>query len=263
MPEGGPPRPAGSSIGHVLAEARTARGLDVEAVSRTTRVRAGLISDIEQDDFTRCGGAFYARGHIRSIARAVGVDPEPLVAEFDRRYGSPVELPSAVAETLEPSAVGWRALRPPRGPNWPAAMALALVVVIILAGVALLAPGGGSRHHTAAVLAAPTRSVHPEPTLTATAPPQGSVAFAGVSVQVRLLQAASWFHVVDGAGTLLFQGVLGPGTVRDFHAVHSLSFVIGNAGAVDLVVNGHDLGLAGSPGEVVHPSFTPTSSSLS
>ena len=39
--------------------------------------------DIERDDFASSGGDFYARGHVRTIAQKVGVDPAPLLAEFD------------------------------------------------------------------------------------------------------------------------------------------------------------------------------------
>jgi hypothetical protein len=35
---------------------------------------------------------------------------------------------------------------------------------------------------------------------------------------------------------------------------------IGNAGAVELIVNGHDLGVAGKNGEVVPKDFGPASS---
>lgn len=71
------------SIGGILAEARQAAGLSVSDVSARTRIRAALIRAIEADDFAPCGGDFYARGHIRAIARAVGTDSRPLIADYD------------------------------------------------------------------------------------------------------------------------------------------------------------------------------------
>lgn len=251
------------SIGAVLAAARAAAGRSVEDVSALTRVRAGLVRAIEADDFAGCGGAVYARGHIKSIARAVGVDPEPLVAAFDQRHGVPAVSPTAVVETLEPDSFALRDLRKRRGPNWPAAMGVALVVVIILAAVGLVGQGGGGggpSGNSANAAAPPSPS--PVSTITAAAAPKGAVAFAGVSVDVRVIGQPSWFHVVDETGNVLFVGVLPPGSVRDFRAGRLLAFIIGNAGAVDLVVNGHDLGFAGGPGQVVRPVFTPTSSAL-
>ena len=69
------------SIGESLAEARRRAGLTVAQVSQETRIREAIIRGIEQDDFSQCGGDFYTRGHIRSIAGVVGTDPVPLISE--------------------------------------------------------------------------------------------------------------------------------------------------------------------------------------
>ncbi len=71
------------SIGGALAEARSEAGLSVTEVSERTRIRAAIIRDIERDDYAACGGDFYARGHIRAIAKVIGTDPVPLIAEYD------------------------------------------------------------------------------------------------------------------------------------------------------------------------------------
>src|SRR5258707_3739116 len=77
------------SIGDTLAEARRQAGLTVTQVSQRTRIRETIIRGIEQGDFSACGGDFYARGHIRSIAAVVGIDPEPLIREYDEAHGAP------------------------------------------------------------------------------------------------------------------------------------------------------------------------------
>jgi hypothetical protein len=71
------------SIGGALAEARSEAGLSITDVSERTRIRAAIIQGIERDDYAACGGDFYARGHIRAIAKVVGTDPVPLIAEYD------------------------------------------------------------------------------------------------------------------------------------------------------------------------------------
>jgi len=47
-----------------------------------TRIRETIIRGIE-------GGDFYARGHIRAIAKAVGTDAEPLIGEYDTLHRAP------------------------------------------------------------------------------------------------------------------------------------------------------------------------------
>lgn len=77
------------SIGRALAEARHRAGLTVTEVSQQTRIRETIIRGIESDDYSACGGDFYARGHIRSIARVVGADPAPLIREYDSTWRAP------------------------------------------------------------------------------------------------------------------------------------------------------------------------------
>ena len=78
-------------IGGALAEARTTAGLTIAQVSERTRIRETIIRSIELDDYSACGGDYYARGHIRAIARVVGTDPVPLIEEYDAAHMPPPE----------------------------------------------------------------------------------------------------------------------------------------------------------------------------
>lgn len=118
---------ASVSIGQTLAEARLAAGLTITEVSAQTRIRGALIRSIEADDFGPCGGDFYARGHIRAIARVVGADSRPLIAQYDaaRQEEQAEEDPLSPLEDLfEPppardEPVGHEPPRPE--PAWPPA----------------------------------------------------------------------------------------------------------------------------------------------
>ena len=61
-------------IGPELAAARTRLGLSVDQLAERTRIRPHVIESIEVDDFAPCGGDFYARGHLRTLARVLGID---------------------------------------------------------------------------------------------------------------------------------------------------------------------------------------------
>ncbi len=117
------------SIGRALQQARIAAGLTVDDVSSATRVRMNIVHAIEADDFSACGGDVYARGHIRTLAKAVHLDPEPLIAQYgDEHGGRPAPTPAAPlfeAERIRPER---------RGPNWTAAMVAAIVAVIGFVG---------------------------------------------------------------------------------------------------------------------------------
>jgi hypothetical protein len=133
------------SIGATLAAARRHAGLTVGEVSNRTRVRDFIIEAIEQDDYAPCGGDFYARGHIRAIAGAVGTDPEPLIEEFDERWRTAQEL--TAAEAFEP--VMPIRTRERRRVRWTAALAVVVLAVIGFAAYKF-ASGVGHTHHAAA-----------------------------------------------------------------------------------------------------------------
>ena len=114
------------SIGDTLAEARRQAGLTVTQVSQQTRIRESIIRAIEQGDFSSCGGDFYARGHIRSIASVVGTDPAPLIREYDEEHGPPGAI--SAADVFEPSTP--IKIREPRPFPLGKVLIVALVAVI-------------------------------------------------------------------------------------------------------------------------------------
>jgi cytoskeletal protein RodZ len=140
------------TIGETLAKARRSAGLTITQVSERTRVRETIIRGIEQDDYAACGGDFYARGHIRSIARVVGADPIPLIAEYDATLRAPEEI--TAAEALEPTM----AIRPVerRPTNWTAILAVAALAAFGFLGYHLASSGG----HATASPAAVTQPAH-------------------------------------------------------------------------------------------------------
>ena len=75
------------SIGQALPDSGTAPGGSHHHAGQPADPHQGDDRQgIERDDFSACGGDFYARGHIRAIARAAGADPEPLVQEYDSSH---------------------------------------------------------------------------------------------------------------------------------------------------------------------------------
>jgi len=120
-------------IGEALAEARGRAGLTLAEVSQRTRIRETIIRGIEGEDYSACGGDFYARGNIRSIAKAVGADPEPLIAEYDAVHrGRGVLSAVSLEELLTPAPRGRR----PR--SWAVVLGLTLVATAASLGYTLL-----------------------------------------------------------------------------------------------------------------------------
>ena len=136
-----------------LADARWRAHLTVDEVSHRTRIREAIIWGIERDDFSACGGDAYARGHIRAIAQAVDTDPDPLIAQYDRKYRTAEDIDDVVALKSPPPA--GRPPRPHRRGVLAGSAALGVVVLALVAwAVYHVASGVGHPKHGQAVAGA-------------------------------------------------------------------------------------------------------------
>jgi cytoskeleton protein RodZ len=77
-------------VGARLRAARIAAGLDLSDIAADLRLRETQVQAIEDEYFTLCGGQVYARGHVRSIARLLDLDPEELVEQLDQSFAEDV-----------------------------------------------------------------------------------------------------------------------------------------------------------------------------
>ncbi|MFC4608248.1 helix-turn-helix domain-containing protein [Streptomyces maoxianensis] len=247
------------SIGHALQQARIAAGLTVDEVSSSTRVRIPIVQAIEQDDFSRCGGDVYARGHIRTVARAVGLDPDPLVAQYDAGHGGrPSPTPAAPlfeAERIRPE---------PRRPNWTAAMVAAIVAVIGFVGFTLFSGGDGKSGQVAEGPAPEQKPGTAAPSTTKPAPPKpdpsdsaiAAVPKDKVTVKLSALDDKSWISAKSHNGKLLFDGLLLKGESKTFQDDERVDLILGNAGAIELFVNGKRVEDEFQTGQVERLSYT-------
>lgn len=247
------------SVGRALSQARLAAKLTLDQVSDVTRVRVPIVRAIEQDDFSLCGGDVYARGHIRSLARAVGLDPEPLLERYTAEHGAP-------EQTIVPTVYRSERIRPePRRPNWTAAMVVAIVAVIGFAGFTLVS--GGNEGDTQPVAGkpsalSPNSGSSPGHATASPTPVESDSAIAAApadKVTVKLIadRGKSWIQVNDSNGRSLYSGILPQGGSMTFTDEKKITLIVGNASAVSLFVNGRDMGPAGQTGEVAHLTYTP------
>jgi cytoskeleton protein RodZ len=248
------------SIGRALRQARITAGLTVDDVSNATRVRIAIVHSIEQDDFAPCGGDVYARGHIRTLARAVHIDPAPLLARYDADHGGrPAPTPAAPlfeAERIRPER---------RGPNWTAAMVAAIVAVIGFVGFTMVKGDGDDSKTQVAEGSTPTTSKPvTKPTVTKPADPKpepsdSAIAAAPqdkVTVQVSAPDGRSWISAKDHNGRLLFDGLLERGQSKTFQDQEKIDLVLGDAGAIQLHVNGKEIADEFQPGQVERLTYT-------
>jgi transcriptional regulator with XRE-family HTH domain len=217
------------SIGETLADARRQAGLTVTQVSRETRIRESIIRDIEQGDFSACGGDFYARGHIRSIAAVVGTDPVPLISEYDREHGPPGAI--RAADIFEPSTP--IKIRERRSPSLSLIVAVVLLAIIGFGAYRLVSHHGGTGTAAGPTLRPTTRAkptAHPSPSPTPTS--------SDVVIQLTATEDC-WVLLTRGSsGSQIYMGVIPAGSSMTWTEKQAVNVRLGNPGGVVLTVNG-------------------------
>ena len=221
------------SIGESLAEARRQAGLTIGQVSHQTRIRESIIRDIEQDDFSACGGDFYARGHIRSIAAVVGTDPVPLISAYDAEHGPLGTL--RAAEVFEPARPV--KIREPHSPSLSMIVVVVLLAIIGFGAYRLVSHNSDKSHppnaaaaasHRAATGATPT--AHPSPSPTPTR--------SDVVIQLTANEDCWVLLTRRSDGSQIFMGVVPAGSSRTWTVKKAVKMRLGNPPGVVLTVDG-------------------------
>ena len=88
-----------SSLGARLRQQRERQQVDLTAIAAQTKIKLGLLEALESDNVTTWPKGIFGRAYLRDYARAIGLDPEPLVREFYERYPDSVTpVPAHPAE---------------------------------------------------------------------------------------------------------------------------------------------------------------------
>jgi cytoskeletal protein RodZ len=217
------------NIGDSLTDARQQAGLTVSQVSQQTRIRESIIRSIEQGDFSASGGDFYARGHIRSIARAIGLDPEPLIVEYDIEHGPLGTL--RAADVFEPSTP--IKIRERRSPSLSMIVAVVLLAIIGFGAYRLVSHHGGGKP-----AAAPTRrsTASAEPSAHRSARP--SPVSGGLVIHLTAVEAC-WVQLTDSTtGAQIYMGTIPAGSSMTWTEKEAVKLALGNPPGVVLTVDG-------------------------
>ena len=197
--------------------------------------------------FDSAGGNTYARGHIRTLAKFLKIDSEKWLSRFEEQNS---EIDRSMSDLLiennvtpaqpEKRNISYKTL----------GIAAGIVVVLTIAVPALMSFTNSSDSSSS------TNSNQ-------SGAPSSAVATktSGVVVTISGVSDKSWVGIQDVAGVQVFSGRIAIGQSQTFSNPQQLNVIIGNAGAVNLKVNGKDLGTPGAIGEVVRLSFSPNQSS--
>jgi len=227
------------SIGSDLTAARERADMTIEQLSAATRIRPGLLVAMEADDFTRCGGNFYARGHLRAIARVVKADPEVLLAKFDEAHPEP----DADRVRREERAKDRRPILHPARPRWAVVLGAILVGLMGWGMVRLFTvpsdvEANASKTTPTPVVTTPSKAA-PTPTAKPTTVPTKPPVVKPSAVKLTLIARGegSYVTVRNFNGERLFQGRLGSGSTQTIVYKGLLRVSLVSGGNITVLVN--------------------------
>lgn len=250
------------SLGSMITKARKDAGLSIDDLSAATNIRVPLLRQMESDNFSQCGGETYARGHLRNLATKLNIDPQIFLTAFEDEQ---LQIDRSMQDLLVENNV-MREPRESRKVSWKVLVVISISTLFI-AGFAQFFISNDSTTDIPVALEETTEpSASAEPTADPTVEPSAEATSEsteeqvvstgeGVEVIFTATRARSWLFVSDSSGRTLFSGQISQGASKTFSASEQLNLKVGNAGGVDLLVNGKKVDPLGSDGEVVSVSY--------
>jgi cytoskeletal protein RodZ len=244
------------SLGEFLQGARESAGLSIDELSESTSLRAGLLREIENNNFIHCGGDTYARGHLRNIAAVISVDAQTLIDLYNNEHSTEVRkihdmlVENNVAKIpTERKTISWKSL----------AIASIVVLAAIAGGQIIISNSETTVSPTPTAIASSTPTAAPsaEPSPTASKTQSAEVvpsATGEISLTISAARGNSNIDVVVD-GKSLYKGPLFQGETKSFNAPTSISIYLSNAGDLDLTLNGEKIAPLGARNQEIRKTF--------
>ena len=270
-----------NGLGDKLRRQRLARGIELSEIVSETRISSRYLKALETGDSKVLPGSLFAKNFARQYARFVGLDEREIEEDLQQAFPQEDVLP-------DPSAVGKIIVDPlPEAvgaiPIGPQVYRPALLLVLVLAGCSAMYMGFQKWQAQVAERAytpAPTVRV-PEPAAPAvppavtasmgeiepSTPPSGSSSTIELAVPpgregggmaVRIVAFKETWLSITVNGRKVFSGTLQPNEARAMSGVEAAKMVIGDAGGIDVNIDGKSLGPIGPAGQVAELMLSKT-----
>jgi cytoskeleton protein RodZ len=247
------------TLGSTIRDAREAARISLESLSDSTSIRMGLLTEMENNNFAHCGGDTYARGHLRTISKRIGLNPQILLDLFDEEH-------STEKRAMQDLLVENNIMQVPREKktiSWKVPALVSVTILFVIASVQIVTSNQDSSPTPAPSVSA-SKSAEPTPapteSSTPTPPPTQSPAPAVISksgpVELTLVASRgnSYIHIVVD-GSQAEKGSMFQGESKTFKGKKVISIYLSNPAGLDLTLNGKQLAPLGGQNEEVRRTF--------
>ena len=259
-----------TSIGERLRRQRLQNRISLETVSLETKIGVRLLEAIEAEQFEKLPGGVFRRSFVLQYAHALGIDPEEIAAELKQlnQFDEPPPLPTPDMirdrETLTGS--GFALWSDWNGMGGSTIGSLLAAVGVMMACALFYSWWQRPRETRPPVRtevrteAAAVKTPEPPPSApmqSAPETPKPALAVESAPVRVSLsADEATWISV-SSDGKNIFANALQPHETKVVEASEKVRLLIGNAGGLEISLNGKSIGPIGPRGQIRVVEFTP------
>jgi cytoskeleton protein RodZ len=265
-----------AQIGALLERKRREKGLSLKEAEQATKIRTRYLEGLEREDYSMLPDAVYVHGFLKTYANFLGLDGERLSREL-REHRAPSRRSQFVGhDERRASRAGEESEMPPmtllggveRRRILAATVLTVALAVLVLATVigVLYFIGRGSQAPVQPVDVEPdSKSAQEEeqpakePAVQETTAPIVETTTRAVRATVKVVESSPTGLTVYTDGTVADSRIAQPGFSRSFEARDAVTVSAANAGAVEVEVNGRNIGRLGSSGQGATRTFTQNS----
>lgn len=236
------------SVGTKLKNLRLQKGLSLEEVHKKTKIHLNILKAIEEDSLINFSPV-YIKGFLKIYCKFLGVDPRDCIPD----YKEPKAKISYVSDFQEKPAPSFKI---PSFKLFPLkAIHIKIIVTIILILIFIIglfnlgkfisskASRLSKRAELPAVISSKTGNRVPKPKL------QNSPALKIITLDIYAKE--NCFIQVRADGRVMFQNILKKGRSESWQAKDKIELSLGNAGVVELEVNGKRIPGLGRRGQAI------------
>jgi len=218
-----------NSFGDYLRQQRESREISLEQLSAKTKIKKNLLSALENDQYEQLPGLVFIRGFIRAYAQEVGLNPEEALQRFEEY----------LKETKPVLSGPKSAPIPQKHKIIP--YVLVSVFALALVGLAISLLWSFKQNETSLTLpstpsTAKTLSPIPSNTTTLNQAPSAPSITPPFHLSIKATELCWLLATIDGKESK--EAMLYAGDSFEIVAKEKLSLLIGNAGGVDVTLNG-------------------------
>ena len=239
------------TLGSTIRDAREAARISLESLSDSTSIRMGLLTEMENNNFAHCGGDTYARGHLRTIANRIGLNPKILLDLYNEEH-------STENRAMQDLLVENNIMQVPREKktiSWKVPAVISVSILFVIASVQIVTSNQDSSLTPAPSVSA-SKSAEPTPAPTESAVPSPAVTSKSGPVELTLVASRGNSYIdiiVDGVK--IEKGSMFQGETKTFKGKKVISIYLSNPAGLDLTHNGKQLAPLGGQNEEVRRTF--------